>query len=46
MTEPRAPDQLLHTILKSALLLATKEQIARAAASAVFFGGSRGGAAK
>ncbi|CAN0386953.1 unnamed protein product [Ectocarpus fasciculatus] len=38
--------QLLHTILKSALLLATKEQIARAAASAVFLGGSsRGGAA-
>ncbi|CAM9853733.1 unnamed protein product [Scytosiphon promiscuus] len=36
--------QLLHTILKSALLLATKEQIARAAASAVFLGGgSRGG---
>ncbi|CAM9836439.1 unnamed protein product [Ectocarpus sp. 4 AP-2014] len=37
--------QLLHTILKSALLLATKEQIARAAASAVFLGGSSRGRA-
>lgn len=44
-TETHALNQLLHTILKSALLLATKEQIARAAASAVFFGGSRSGAA-
>lgn len=44
-TETHALNQLLHTILKSALLLATKEQIARAAASAVFFGGTRSGAA-
>ncbi|CAM9927888.1 unnamed protein product [Sphacelaria rigidula] len=33
--------QLVHTILKSALLLTTKEEIARAAASAVFLGGER-----